>query len=115
MCWLYLSWQRAVFALWQNALSVLQAKNNPAYHAQVAGSTPDSAATQPWQLAAVQTAADFGDSSEDVARRYEQAAALLSGMLHPETAHRMTAKQLASDSWLQQAGSTVLGECPVNL
>ena len=108
-------WAEKCICLVANSLSVLQAKHNPAYHAQVAGSTPDSAATQPWQLAAVQTAADFGDSSEDVARRYEQAAALLSGMLHPETAHRMTAQQLASDGWLQQAGGTVLGECPLTL
>ena len=107
-------WQATVLPLGQYD-RVLQAMNNPAYHSQVAGSTPNSAATQPWQLAAVQTAADFGDSREDVAQRYEQAAALLSGMLHPEAAHRMTAEQLASNGWLQQAGSTVLGECPTVL
>jgi len=91
----------------------VQAIKNPAYNIEAAGTAESCESAQPWQLAAVQTAADFGDSSEEAAERYVHAAALLSGMLHPQVAERMTAKQLASDSWLQQAGSSAFGECPL--
>lgn len=91
----------------------VQAINNPAYNCEAAGTADSCESAQPWQLAAVQTAADFGDSNEEAAERYVHAAALLSGMLHPHIAQRMTAKQLASDSWLRQAGSSALGECPL--
>jgi len=91
----------------------VQAIKNPAYSTEAAGTADSCESAQPWQLAAMQTAADFGDSSKEAAERYVHAAALLSGMLHPQAAQRMTANQLASDLWLQQAGSSPLGECPL--
>ncbi|KAL0043072.1 hypothetical protein WJX79_008366 [Trebouxia sp. C0005] len=43
--------------------------NNPAYNCEAAGTADSCESAQPWQLAAVQTAADFGDSNEEAAER----------------------------------------------
>ena len=72
-------------------------------------------AQQPWQLAAMQTAADFGGDKPAATERYQQIAAMLSGMLHPEVAERLTATQLAQQHWLQDAGSVDFGPCPIVL
>ena len=68
----------------------------------------DEHAQQPWQLAAMQKAADFGDDKAAADGRYQQIAALLSGMLHPEVAERLTAA-LAAGCW--QYGSWALSNC----
>jgi len=103
--------------------------HNPAYHNQIQRSQNQSAETesagrsetcetavkQPWQLAAMQKAADFSGSSQEASERCQHVTALLSGMLNPDVAQRMTARQLAGDKWLQHAGSSELAGGPVVL
>ena len=89
---------------------MVQAMNNPAYNSQAVGTSE-----QPWQLAAMRTAADFDDNRVAAEERFQNVAALLSGMLHPNVSERMTAKQLTSLQWLLDAGSNELGACPVVL
>ena len=99
---------------------LLQALHNPSYRAQcnkVDDSGPSEAkGGQPWQLVAMQEAADFSNANEDGAGRYGCVAELLSGMLHPDAAKRMTARQLAEQQqWLRVAGTSELGPCPAVL
>ena len=72
-------------------------------------------AQQPWQLAAMQKASDFGGDKAAATERYQQIAAMLSGMLHPGAAERLTATQLAQQHWLQNAGNMDLEPCPIVL
>lgn len=64
---------------------------------------------------AVQTAADFNNEKESGVEQYGRVAKLLSGMLHPDVAQRLTAKQLATQQWLGVVGTGKLGPCPVAL
>ena len=61
----------------------------------------------------MQKAADF--SNENGCDQYGHVAELLSGMLHPDVAQRLTAKQLVTHQWLRIAGTSKLGPCPVAL
>ena len=90
---------------------MLQGTNNPAYQASCDASG-QSDSHQPWQLVAMQEAADFSDSKEEAAERCSFVAKLLSGMLHPEVAQRMTAKQLAAQDWLSSVATQHLEPCP---
>lgn len=63
----------------------------------------------------MQNAADFGSKRKNGGDQYGCVAELLSGMLHPDVAHRLTAKQLATQQWLRIAGSSKVGPCPVAL
>ena len=40
---------------------------------------------------------------------------LLSAVLHPEVAQRMTAEEMAGLQWLQEAAAVPLMECPVKI
>ena len=40
---------------------------------------------------------------------------LLSALLHPEVAQRMTAEEMAGLQWLQEAAAVPLMECPVKI
>ena len=71
--------------------------------------------SQPWQLLAVQQAANFSNERGNGGEQYGCVAKLLSGMLHPDVAQRLTAKQLATQQWLRGAGTSKLGPCPVVL
>ena len=63
----------------------------------------------------MQKAADFSKESEDAVEQSSQVAELLSGMLQPDVAQRVTAKQLATQQWLWVAGNGKLCPCPVAL
>ena len=63
----------------------------------------------------MQTAADFSGDGVDAAERCQHVTSLLSGMLHPDVTHRLTAPQLASHQWLLEGGSSELVECPLKL
>lgn len=71
--------------------------------------------SQPWQLLALQEAADFSNETKDGVKQYNYVAELLSGMLHVDVAQRLTAKQLASQQWLRIAGANKLEPCPIVL
>lgn len=77
--------------------------------------------SQPWQLLALQEAADYGNEKEHGAQHHagvEHHACvteLLSGMLHVDVAQRLTAKQLASQQWLKNFGVGKLDPCPTIL
>lgn len=75
----------------------------------------EAGCSQPWQLLAVQKAANFSNERENGIEQYDRVAELLSGMLHPNVAQRLTATQLATQQWLRVAGSGKLGPCPVVL
>ena len=97
-------------------VSELQALHNPAYSRQSGETNPleccEPSQSQPWQLQYIAEAADFGDSKQDAAERCRCVAELLAGMLQPDVAQRMTAKQLAAQQWLSDAGNSQLGPCP---
>lgn len=71
--------------------------------------------SQPWQLLALQEAADFSNEREHGVQHYDCVTELLSGMLHVDVAQRLTAKQLASQQWLRIAGANKLDPCPTVL
>ncbi|KAL3153330.1 hypothetical protein ABBQ38_011673 [Trebouxia sp. C0009 RCD-2024] len=95
------------------------ALHNPAYRQQGNDTDVDTvseaACSQPWQLATVQEAANFSDEKESAAERRRCVAELLSGMLHPDAGQRTTARQLATQQWLQVCGTKELDPCPATM
>ena len=120
-----------------HSASVLQAIHNPAYgqaaeklslaselaqqavhasldtaQAAIVNKSVADSTKQPWQLAAMQTAAEFDSDTAATADRYLQAAALLSGMLHPNVSERITAIQLVELQCFSDRRITDLQQCP---
>lgn len=71
--------------------------------------------SQPWQLLALQEAADYGNEKEHSVEHHACVTELLSGMLHVDVAQRLTAKQLASQQWLRNFGAGKFNPCPTIL
>ena len=80
--------------------------------AAILSTSTAGSAQQPWQLAAMQTAADFDNDTAAAAERSQQVATLLSGMLHPKVTGRLSANQLVQLQCLKQRDSTGLQQCP---